>query len=65
MHSGSGKYHESKKGMRIITTSSTMHPFKLVTLNIKILVVLVSVHTIPDSYCAATKIIPDRVSVHT
>ena len=65
MHSGSGKYHESKKGMRIITTSSPMHLFKLVTWNIKILLVLVSVQTVPDSYCAGTKIIPDKASVHT
>ena len=34
MHSGSGKYHESKKGMRIITTSSlTDAPFQ--TCNLK------------------------------
>ena len=60
MHSGSGKYHESKKGMRIITTSSPMHLFKLVTWNIKILLVLVSVHTIPDGFSAGAKIIRDR-----
>ena len=65
MHSGSGKYHESKKGIRIITTSSPMHLFKLVTWNIKILLVLVSVHTIPDGFCAGAKIIPDRASVYT
>ena len=64
MHSGSGKYHESKKGMRIITTTSPMHLFKLVTWNIKILLVLVSVHTIPDGFRAGTKIIRDRGSVY-
>ena len=65
MHSGSGKYHESKKGIRIITTSSPMHLFKLVTWNIKILLVLVSVRTIPDGFRAGAKIIPDRASVRT
>ena len=47
--------HERSRTRRVVSNNVTF----LNTVDLR------HVHTIPDSFCTVTKILPDRVSVHT